>query len=257
MSSENQAVTRADVCAVAVAECFRGDGEIMISPMSPVSKLGAMLARATFEPDIVMTDGANMILAENVPFGADGSKAVIEGWMPFPFVFDTLFWGKRHVMMGGSQVDQYGNQNLAYLGGSFKQPKVQLLGVRGAPGNTICHTTSYFLGDHNPRVLVPKVDCVAGVGYDRAAKLHPASRARHEIRRVITNLAVLDFETPDNRMRLRSVHPGVSVDDVQAATGFELVIPSDVPTSREPTAEELRVLRELDPKGIAAREVKS
>ncbi|MCA9579099.1 MAG: hypothetical protein KC668_26905, partial [Myxococcales bacterium] len=161
------------------------------------------------------------------------------------------------VMMGGSQVDQYGNQNLAYLGGTFKQPKTQLLGVRGAPGNTVCHTTSYFLGDHNPRVLVPKVDCVAGVGYDRAAKLHPASRARHEIRRVITNLAVLDFETPDNRMRLRSVHPGVSVDDVVAATGFELVIPSDVPVSREPTADELVWLRKLDPKGIAAREVKS
>ena len=58
-------------------------------------------------------------------------------------------------------------------------------------------------------------------------------------------------------MRLRSVHPGVSVDDVVAATGFELVIPSDVPVSREPTADELAWLRKLDPKGIAAREVKS
>jgi acyl CoA:acetate/3-ketoacid CoA transferase beta subunit len=257
VSSENQAITRTDICAVAVAECFRGDGEIMVSPMSPTSKLGAMLARATFEPDLVMTDGVNMILADNVPLGADLADAVIEGWMPFPFVFDTLFWGKRHVMMGGSQIDQYGNQNLAYLGGTFKQPKTQLLGVRGAPGNTINHTTSYFIGDHNPRVLVPKVDCVAGVGYDRAAKLHPNSRARHEIRRVITNLCVLDFETPDNRMRLRSVHPGVSVADVQAATGFELVIPSDVPESREPTADELAWLRKLDPKGVAAREVKS
>jgi hypothetical protein len=62
---------RADICAVAVAEAFRGDGEIMVSPMSPTSKLGAMLARATFEPDLVMTDGVNMILADNVPLGAD------------------------------------------------------------------------------------------------------------------------------------------------------------------------------------------
>ena len=104
MSSENQAITRTDICAVAVAECFRGDGEIMVSPMSPTSKLGAMLARATFEPDLVMTDGVNMILADNVPLGAAAADAVIEGWMPFPFVFDTLFWGKRHVMMGGSQI---------------------------------------------------------------------------------------------------------------------------------------------------------
>ncbi len=259
MSSENATTepTRADICAVAVAECFRGDGEIMVSPMSPTSKLGALLARSTFEPDILLTDGANMIVADNRALNAGIEGQIVEGWMPFPFVFDTLWWGKRHVMMGASQIDQYGNQNIAYLGGSYAKPKTQLLGVRGAPGNTINHTTSYFVGDHSPRVMVPKVDCVAGVGYDRVRDLPEVSKKGHEIRRVITNLAVLDFETPDQRMRVRSVHPGVTVEQVQEATGFELVVPDDVPTTRLPSAEEITILRQLDPKGYASREVKS
>ena len=74
--------------------------------------------------------------------------------------------------------------------------------------------------------------------------------------RVVSNLGVFDFETPDHRMRLRSLHPGVSVADVTAATGFDLVVPDDVPTSRLPTAEELRLLTEVvDPDGTRHREV--
>src|SRR5690606_32710985 len=106
------------------------------------------------------------------------------------------------------------------------------------------------------RCFVEKVATVSGVGYDRAAELGDWVKAHHEIRRVVTNLAVLDFDTPDHHMRLASVHPGVSVDDVDAATGFELVIPDDVPTTRTPTDQELTVLREvLDPKSFRDREL--
>jgi hypothetical protein len=73
-------------------------------------------------------------------------------------------------------------------------------------------------------VFVERVDVVCGVGYDRAAALRPDAARFHEIRRVVTDLAVLDFATSDHRMRLASVHPGVSVEDVVAATGFELAI---------------------------------
>jgi hypothetical protein len=72
----------------------------------------------------------------------------------------------------------------------------------------------------------------------------------------VTNLAVLDWETPDHRMRLRSVHPGTSVDEVVAATGFDLVVPDDVPESRLPTAEELRLLdKVIDPEQRRVSEV--
>ncbi|MCA9531770.1 MAG: hypothetical protein KC543_16710 [Myxococcales bacterium] len=248
--------TRADVCAVAVAECFRGDGEIMVSPMGVTPTLGARLAKATFEPDLVLTDGMNLIVSAVLPLGEAPSDAEVEGWMPFPRVFDTLWWGKRHVMMGASQIDRFGNQNIACIG-DFHRPKAQLLGVRGAPGNTINHATSYWVPRHSARVFVERVDVVCGVGYDRAAALPAPSRVGHEIRRVVTDLAVLDFETPDHRMRVRSVHPGVTLDEVREATGFELVADGEVPTTRLPTAAEIEVLRRLDPKGHATKEVQS
>ena len=82
-------------------------------------------------------------------------------------------------------------------------------------------------------------------------------KAHHEIRRVVTNLAVLDFATPDHRMRLASVHPGVTVDEVVAATGFELAIDGDVPVSRIPTEEELAVIEQVDPTGSRLQELPS
>jgi acyl CoA:acetate/3-ketoacid CoA transferase beta subunit len=128
--------------------------------------------------------------------------------------------------------------------------------VRGAPGNTINHTTSYWVPRHTRRVFVEQVDMASGVGYDRAAGLGPQAARFHEIRLVVTNRAVLDFATPDHRMRLRSVHPGASVRDVVAATGFELAIPGEVPVTRLPTPPELALIRgELDPAGRRDREL--
>ncbi|HWC33448.1 MAG TPA: CoA-transferase [Mycobacteriales bacterium] len=238
-------VTRADVCVVAVAECFRGDGEIVANPIGTIPRIGGLLARRSFEPDLVMTDGEAMLT------DADGA---VEAWNPYRTMFDVVWSGRRHVMMGGSQIDPFGNQNFAAIG-DMKQPKSQLLGFRGAPGNTVNNVTSYWVPNHGPRVFVETVDVVTGVGYDRAAAAGPAATRYHGLRHVVTNLCVLDFETPDHRMRLRSVHPGVTVDDVVSATGFELVVPSDVPTSREPTDTELALIAELDPNDTRGKEV--
>ena len=186
----------------------------------------------------------------------DASGAV-EAWNPYRAMFDVVWSGRRHVMMGGSQLDPFGNHNFAAIG-DMKRPKAQLLGFRGAPGNTVNNVTSYWIPNHGPRIFVEKVDVVTGVGYDRAAAAGAAATRFHSLRHVVTNLGVLDFETPDHRMRLRSVHPGVSVDDVVAATGFELVVPDDVPESRLATEEELRLIREvLDPAGDREKEVPS
>ena len=247
-------ITRADICAVAIAETFRGDGEILASPIGNLPQIGAKLAKSTFEPDLLMTDGVAYLRADVAPVGAPAEAPVVEGVMNYRLVFDTLWGGRRHVMMGATQVDRYGNQNIACIGDPAK-PKAQLLGMRGAPGNTISHTTSYWVPKHGPNVFVEKVDVVSGVGYDRARELNPASTRWHEIRRVVSNLGVFDFETPDNRMRIRSVHPGVTVDEIVEATSFELVVPDGVPESRLPTDEERELLRRIDPKGNGSKEV--
>ena len=101
-------------------------------------------------------------------------------------------------MMGATQVDRYGNQNIACIG-DWHQPKAQLLGFRGAPGNTINHTTSYWIPNHSPKVFVEKVDVVCGIGYDRAARARASRASRfHEIRRVVIE---------PRRVRLRDARP--------------------------------------------------
>jgi acyl CoA:acetate/3-ketoacid CoA transferase beta subunit len=257
-------ITRAEVCVVAVAECFRGDGEILANPIGTIPMIGGRLARASFEPDLCCTDGEALLVADDELFPGPESPGgvtstegkTVEYWNPYRSMFDWVWSGRRHVMMGATQVDRYGNQNIAALG-DYRRPKVQLLGYRGAPGNTINDTTSYWVPQHGPRVFVEAVDTVCGIGWDRAEALGLDGPARFfEVRRVVSNLAVLDFETPDHRMRLRSVHPGVTVDEVVAATGFELVVPDDVPESRLPTADELRLIREvIDPGGRREAEV--
>ena len=247
-------ITRAEYCVIAVAECFRGDGEIMANPIGTVPMIGGRLARASFSPDLVMTDGEALLISGPYPVGATDQAKTVEAWNPYRSMFDVVWSGRRHVMMGASQIDAFGNQNFAFVG-DWDRPKAQLLGFRGAPGNTIQNTTSYFIPNHSPRVFVPKVDVVTGIGYDRAAALGPAGRF-HRLRHVVTNLGVLDFESPDHHMHLRSVHPGVTVDEIVAATGFELVVPSDVPETRAPTPDELELIRMVvDPHNLRDQEV--
>ena len=238
--------TRAEIAVVAVAELFRGDGEIVVSPMGLVPQLGAKLARLTFEPDLLMSDGEAYLVT------TDG---VVEGWQPFRKMLDTIVpHGRRHVVMGANQVDRYGNQNISAIG-DHARPKKQLLGVRGAPGNTVNHRTSYWVPRHSARVFVDTVDVVSGVGYDNAAKAGPSAEKFHDVHRVVTNLGVFDFATPDHSMRAVSLHPGVTQDEVAAATTFEIDFGSVV-TSREPSDEELRLIREVvDPKCLRDKEV--
>jgi acyl CoA:acetate/3-ketoacid CoA transferase beta subunit len=248
--------TRAEVCAAAIADCFADDGEVMGSPMGTLPTLGARLARLTSNPDLLITDGEALILAGTPPLGA--SADVVEGWMPFRAVFDVVAYGKRHVMMGATQVDRWGNQNISCIG-PWRQPTRQLLGVRGAPGNTVNNRTSYWVPRHTDRVVVESVDVVAGVGRRRAEEAGPAATRFHDVHRVVTDLCVLDFHGPEHSMRLLSVHPGVTVDDVLAASGCAIHVDGagdGVPETRTPTLEELVLIREvLDPTGLRDREV--
>ncbi|MFJ8052534.1 CoA-transferase subunit beta [Streptomyces luteogriseus] len=233
--------TRAEYCVIACAEAWRDDGEVLASPMGLIPSIGARLARLTFAPDLLLTDGEALLVRP------DGTP---EGWLPYREHLAWVTGGRRHVMMGASQIDRFGNQNISCIG-DWDHPKRQLLGVRGAPVNTLNNPTSYWIPRHSRRVFVERVDMVCGVGYDRA------DGARyHRIPRVVSDLGVFDFATPDRSMRLASLHPGVTVEQVREATGFELTVPDEVPATREPTGEELRLIREVvDPAGARVREV--
>ncbi|KUL43733.1 CoA-transferase subunit beta [Streptomyces regalis] len=233
--------TRAEYCVIACAEAWRDAGEILASPMGLIPPVGARLARLTFSPELLLTDGEAMLVRP------DGTT---EGWLPYRQHLALVTGGRRHVMMGASQIDRYGNQNISCIG-DWERPKRQLLGVRGAPVNTLNNPTSYWIPRHSRRVFVEKVDLVCGVGYD-----HAGGARYHRIPRVVSDLGVFDFATPDHAMRLASLHPGVTLKQVREATAFDLVVPDDVPPTRDPTADELRLIREvIDPANTRAREV--
>lgn len=248
------AASRAEICAVACAEAWRGDGEILASPIGVIPAIGARLARATFEPDLLLTDGEAMLAQGTWAIGE--APQVIEGWLPYRAIFDLIYNGKRHVMMSPSQIDAHGNVNISAIG-DFHRPKAALLGVRGGPGNTVNHPVSYWVPRHSTRAFTPAVDMVSGVGYDRAARAGTSASRYHQLRRVVSNLGVFDFQGTGHRMRLVSVHHGVSVADVIEATGFELMIAAEVPETRQPTAAELDLIRSvIDPGGARDAEVR-
>jgi acyl CoA:acetate/3-ketoacid CoA transferase beta subunit len=250
-------VTRAEYCAIACAEVFRGDGEVMASAFGTAPALGARLALSTFAPDLVLTDGDAALVDGVPPLGAAPSSLVLESHMPYRKVFDVVWSGRRNLIMMASQIDRTGNQNISAIG-DWARPKAQLVGVRGAPGNTVNHSTSYWVPNHSTRSFVEQVDVVSGVGYARAAAAGPSATRFHEIRFVVSNLGVFDFETPDKVMRIRSVHPGVTVGEIEEATGFDLVVPADVPETRMPTPEELELIRNvLDPRALRDREIRA
>jgi acyl CoA:acetate/3-ketoacid CoA transferase beta subunit len=241
---------------MACAEIYRGDGEIFANPtVGFIPFIGARLARRTFEPDLVMTDGEALLVANTLPVGRPAAEKVIEGWMPYRLSFDVVWSGRRHVVMGANQVSRYGDSNIACIG-PWERPKVQLLGARGAPGNTVNDKTSYWVPSHNPRVFVEQVDFVSGVGPRRAREAGGAVAELNQIRFVVTDLCVFDFEGPECAARIRTLHPGVTVEQVAAATGFEIAgAGREVPETRVPTADDMRLIQEIDPDGLRYREV--
>ncbi|MCH6231595.1 CoA-transferase [Microbacterium sp. CFH 31415] len=242
-------VARADIAVAACSDLFRGDGEILASPTGTIAAIGARLARLTHAPQLLLSDSEATLYADTPAI--DEPFRVPEGALPYRELFELIAAGRRHVVMGAAQLDRHGNQNLSAIG-PRDRPVRQLLGARAAATNTVNHTTSYWIARHARRTFVESVDVVTGVGSDRAA----ATGRSELVRRIVTDLAVLDLSGPGGTLALVSVHPGVEVGDVVAATGCALHIPERLERTRIPDEAELRLIRErLDPRELRFREV--
>lgn len=259
MSTPAKDYSLAELMIVAAAEAFRNDGEVLATGIGVIPRLGASLAMKTFNPDLMMTDSEAYLLSEPNPISGrsshEGQKS--ETWMGFKRIFDNVWSGKRHAMVGPTQVDKYGQANISALGGDYRQPKIQMLGVRGLPGNSISHANSLFVPSHNTRVFVEgECDLVNSIGYnpERLPKGYELSDV--DIRIILTDLCVLDFSGPNFQIAIKSLHPGVTVEQVVENTGFELHIPDNIPTTPAPTEEQLEIIRQLDPKDVRAKQLK-
>jgi len=251
--------TLAELCVVAAAQAFRGDGEVLATGIGVIPRLAASLAMKTFNQDLMMTDSEAYILSEPNPLGdrGEGFVQANESWMGFSRIFDNVWSGKRHAMLGPTQIDKYGQSNTSALGGSYEQPKVMMLGARGFPGNSISHPNSFFVPGHNTRVFLDgECDFVSSIGYNPARLPKGHSLDDIDIRLIVTDLCVMDFGGPDHQMRLVSVHPGVSVEQVQENTGFSLHIPAEMPVTTAPTTEELSIIAAMDPHNQRAAQIR-
>ncbi|MFZ0965062.1 MAG: CoA-transferase [Candidatus Bathyarchaeia archaeon] len=152
--------------------------------------------------------------------------------------------------VGAAQIDEYGNINTTYIG-SFEKPTVRLPGSGG--GNDIVSSAKriVIIMTHEKRKMVKKLDYLTSPGFLDG----PGAREKAGLRGggpslVVTNLCQMDFDPETKKIRLATVHPGVSVQQVLENTSFDLIVPKDVPTTELPTREELVLLREIDPHGI-------
>jgi glutaconate CoA-transferase subunit B len=251
--------TLAELCIVAASKAFEEDGEVLATGIGVIPRLAASLAMKTSNPDLMMTDSEAWMLSEPNPLGqrGDSFQPATESWMGFSRIFDNVWSGKRHAMLGPTQIDRYGQSNTSALGGTYEQPKVMMLGARGFPGNSISHPNSFFVPGHNTRVFMDgECDFVSSIGYNPARLPKGHSLDDIDIRLVITDLCVMDFAGPDHQVRLVSLHPGITAEQVQENTGYPVHIPDEVPVTTAPTEEQLAIIAALDPHNQRAYQIK-
>ena len=218
---------------------------------------GLRLAQLTHAPNLSFTyggSGAVNSALQYLPESLNGDEPLscCEAVVSLEDVFDLEMNGSFDILFAsGMQIDQFGNVNLVSVGPHDK-PVLRGPGTVGLEFSGCVKEVVYFFRGHSKQMFVPTVDFISGFGYGAG----PGSRTESGLREhegpklVITNLAVMDFDEKTEKMRLKSLHPGVSVERVQQSTGFELLIPEHVPQTWLPSEEELRLLRtEIDQGG--------
>jgi len=257
MTDVTASCSLAELLICAASECWRDDGEVLATGIGVVPRLAASLAMLTSNPDLLMTDSEAFMVAEPVPLGArNGYVPKFDSWMGFSRIFDNVWGGRRHALVGPTQIDRFGQANISCIG-DYAKPKAQMLGVRGFPGNSISHANSFFVPSHSRRVFVEgEVDMVASVGYNPARLARGWSLDDIDIRLIVTDLCVLDFGGPQHQMRVRSLHPGVELAQVLDNTSFDLALPAQIPTTAMPSAGQLEILQRLDPHNLRGRQLK-
>jgi len=238
----------------ALAREFTPEDEIGVTAIFTFSFVAATLAQELYAPKLavcMMAKGRWGLLNKvRYPFEVGKPPGqFIEALMTMDDIFDFLVRGKWNIFMQPAQIDKYGNMNISTIG-DWHKPKAALVGARGVPDNTTNGGRVYYnVANHTNRVFVEKVDFVCGAGYGPERKQGVIKWGAPK--KVFTNLGVFDFEKKTGRMRVASVHTGVTQQQVVENTGFELIWPKRVPETPPPSEEELHLLREImDPAGV-------
>jgi glutaconate CoA-transferase, subunit B len=185
-----------------------------------------------------------------LPISTNEMRAAYHAQM-LPGITDAFLMAQRGFLdvgfIGGAQIDQWGNLNTSAIGG-YDRPKVRLPGSGGANDIISLCRSVIILTVHEKRRFIPKVDFITSPGHVAGGDSRERSGLLFGgVKRVITTLGLFDFEPQSRRMRLESVHPGVTVEQVRDLTPFDLLVADSVKTTTLPTPNELGILRWLDP----------
>ncbi len=236
-------------------------GETTILLLARVPLTGMALAQHTHAPNSFMVVTGVLLnpVVSEIPTGMESEFGTVfrdwrcECWNNSLISPTSAARGEIDVGFGSAaQVDKYGNCNIVCIG-DYHRPKVRLIGPINQPGHFALFGREFIVVEHEKRNFVDRVDFISGVGYLDG----PGARERLGLTGggpcvIFTDKAIFDFDSETKLARLKSIHPGVSLDEVIENTGFTHdYIPDKVPETPLPTEEEVKLIREvIDPRGV-------
>jgi glutaconate CoA-transferase, subunit B len=256
----NAAYELDELVVAALARQFGDDTAAFNGAVSFVPVCALLLARATHAPNLVWA--ASSIAVDAHPPAIPESTLSDALWVGATMLHSSAhdFWpyaesGRLNSFcFRGAQIDAYGNVNNSVIG-DYRRPKIRLAGG-GGMADLGCVVPRIYLWSttHDRRTFVERLDFRSGLGYGDGPGFRESLGLTGGPRVCVTNLCVMDFHPDAKRMRLQSVHPGVTVDQVREATGFELIVEGEVPPTPAPSAQEVQLIRALDPTDARKRE---
>lgn len=260
-----QTASPKEIMAAAIAHDLRDGQWVEVGANLPVPRAGALLAHLQHGPNMTVMIAMTKAYLRDEPV-IDEFEFITDvramRWAEAYYQHDQLLNNQRHradgvFFCGGIQIDRFGNSNMIGIGGEYPALKFRGPGPIGTTNATAQNGTWHLVtNSHDPRTLVDRVDYISALGYGRG---EPGLREDLGLPNagpssIITPLCVFDFDPETRSARLKSVHPGVSVQDVRDRTGFDIVVPDTVPTTVGPSDEELALLRtRIDAQGALRR----
>lgn len=244
--------TATELLAIAAARQLRDDSTLFAGVGVPL--LAAALAQQRHAPRLtIVVEGGIIgprIRPGRLPISTNEMRAAHQAQM-LPAITDIFLFAQRGFLdvgfMGGAQIDEHGNINTSVLG-EYARPKVRLPGTGGANDIASLCREVIILTAHEKRRFVPRVDFVTSPGWlDGHDSRARAGLPFGGVSRVVTTLGILGFHPVTRCMQIEAVHPEVSVDEIRGNTGFDLPMAADITVTEAPSADELALLRALDP----------
>jgi glutaconate CoA-transferase, subunit B len=251
-----------EIMASFMARNLKGFNSTGVGTLSLVPIAAIRLAQTTHSPNLWCRNGPAASLNGKMDklaeyIGDYRFHVGAEARFSLEYVMDTFGDPKispRHLYYrGGFQIDKYGNVNMTFIGTDARKPKFRGPGTVGLMAMGMGRSpTDLFTGTHTPRIYVEKVDFISGPGYGtgpgwrESMDCPPGGGPRY----VITPICIFDFDEETKIMRIKSIHPGHTVEEVLQRTGFKPIVPAKIPETEPPTVEEVEFFRALDPDGF-------